>query len=163
MTFNAWQLPGVANKYSVEESIMADKPSPYSYRVKSIVKTIDGDTFDCIMDLGFDVLLEARVRMMGIDTPESRTRDLEEKKFGLLAKDFLSEKLEAEDIIVTTEVDNEKGKFGRILGTVWAEGININQQMIDEHMAVRYHGQAKSDVEAEHLNNRTILQEQGKV
>ena len=142
---------------------MADKPSPYSYRVKSIVKTIDGDTFDCIMDLGFDVLLEARVRMMGIDTPESRTRDLEEKKFGLLAKDFLSEKLEAEDIIVTTEVDNEKGKFGRILGTVWAEGININQQMIDEHMAVRYHGQAKSDIEAEHLNNRTILQEQGKV
>ena len=67
MTFNAWQLPGVANKYSVEESIMSDKPSPYSYRVKSIKKIIDGDTFDCIMDLGFDVLLEARVRMMGID------------------------------------------------------------------------------------------------
>ena len=142
---------------------MADKPSPYSYRVKSIVKTIDGDTFDCIMDLGFDVLLEARVRMMGIDTPESRTRDLEEKKFGLLAKEYLTMKLEAEDIIITTEVDNEKGKFGRILGTVWAEGININEQMIDEHMAVRYHGQAKSDIEAEHLNNRTILQEQGKV
>ena len=75
----------------------------------------------------------------------------------------MSEKLEAEDIIVTTEVDNEKGKFGRILGTVWAEGININQQMIDEHMAVRYHGQAKSDIEAEHLQNRQILQEQGKV
>ena len=142
---------------------MADKPSPYSYRVKSIVKTIDGDTFDCIMDLGFDVLLEARVRMMGIDTPESRTRDLEEKKFGLLAKEYLTMKLEAEDIIITTEVDNEKGKFGRILGTVWAEGININEQMINEHMAVRYHGQAKSDIEAEHLNNRTILQEQGKV
>ena len=142
---------------------MADKPSPYSYRVKSIVKTIDGDTFDCIMDLGFDVLLEARVRMMGIDTPESRTRDLEEKRFGLLAKEYLTMKLEAEDIIITTEVDNEKGKFGRILGTVWAEGININEQMIDEHMAVRYHGQAKSDIEAEHLNNRTILQEQGKV
>ena len=142
---------------------MADKPSPYSYRVKSIVKTIDGDTFDCIMDLGFDVLLEARVRMMGIYTPESRTRDLEEKKFGLLAKEYLTMKLEAEDIIITTEVDNEKGKFGRILGTVWAEGININEQMINEHMAVRYHGQAKSDIEAEHLNNRTILQEQGKV
>ena len=142
---------------------MADKPSPYSYRVKSIVKTIDGDTFDCIMDLGFDVLLESRVRMMGIDTPESRTRDLEEKKFGLLAKEYLTMKLEAEDIIITTEVDNEKGKFGRILGTVWAEGININEQMINEHMAVRYHGQAKSDIEAEHLNNRKILQEQGKV
>ena len=142
---------------------MSDKPSPYSYRVKSIKKVIDGDTFDCIIDLGFDVLLEARVRMMGIDTPESRTRDLEEKKFGLLAKEYLVMKLEAEDIIVTTEVDNEKGKFGRILGWVWADDVNINQQMIDENMAVAYHGQSKDDIEQAHLNNRKILQEQGKV
>lgn len=138
------------------------QPSPYSYRVKSIVKIIDGDTFDCIMDLGFDVLLEARVRMYGIDTPESRTRDLEEKKFGLLAKDWLGNHLN-DDIIISTELDNEKGKFGRVLGTVWAEGININEKMIDEHMAVRYHGQAKSDIENEHLNNRQLLKEQGKV
>ena len=142
---------------------MADKPQPYSYRVKSIVKIIDGDTFDCILDLGFDVLLEARVRMMGIDTPESRTRDLEEKKFGLLAKEYLTEKLATEDLIVTTEVDNEKGKFGRILGWVWANGINVNKQMIDENMAVAYHGQSKDDIEQAHLNNRAILQEQGKV
>ena len=142
---------------------MSDKPSPYSYRVKSIKKIIDGDTFDCIMDLGFDVLLEARVRMMGIDTPESRTRDLEEKKFGLLSKEYLTEKLNTEDIIVTTEVDNEKGKFGRILGWVWCNGVNINNQMIDEHMAVAYHGQSKDDIEQQHLANRTILQEQGKV
>lgn len=142
---------------------MCDKPSPYSYRVKSIKKIIDGDTFDCILDLGFDVLLEARVRMMGIDTPESRTRDLEEKKFGLLAKEYLIMKLEAEDLIVTTEVDNEKGKFGRILGWVWADGVNINQQMIDENMAVAYHGQSKDDIEQAHLDNRKILQEQGKV
>ena len=142
---------------------MSDKPSPYSYRVKSIKKIIDGDTFDCILDLGFDVLLEARVRMMGIDTPESRTRDLEEKKFGLLAKEYLTEKLDTEDIIVTTEVDNEKGKFGRILGWVWCNGVNINNQLIDEHMAVAYHGQSKDDIEQQHLANRTILQEQGKV
>ena len=142
---------------------MCDKPSPYSYRVKSIKKIIDGDTFDCILDLGFDVLLEARVRMMGIDTPESRTRDLVEKKFGLLAKEYLIMKLEAEDLIVTTEVDNEKGKFGRILGWVWADDVNINQQMIDENMAVAYHGQSKDDIEQAHLNNRKILQEQGKV
>tara|TARA_B100000085_G_scaffold122817_1_gene111799 strand:- start:287 stop:634 length:348 start_codon:yes stop_codon:yes gene_type:complete len=115
------------------------------------------------MDLGFDVLLEARVRMMGIDTPESRTRDLEEKKFGLLAKEYLTEKLATEDIIVTTEVDNEKGKFGRILGWVWADGVNVNQNMIDENMAVAYHGQSKDDIEQAHLNNRTILQEQGKI
>lgn len=138
------------------------QPSPYSYRVKSIVKIIDGDTFDCIMDLGFDVLLEARVRMAGIDTPESRTRDLEEKKFGLLAKEWLIEHLN-DDIIISTQLDNEKGKFGRVLGTVWAEGTNINEKMIEEHMAVRYHGQAKSDVEAEHLQNRQILTEQGKI
>ena len=142
---------------------MSDKPSPYSYRVKSIKKVIDGDTFDCILDLGFDVLLEARVRMMGIDTPESRTRDLVEKKFGLLAKEYLIMKLEAEDIIVTTEVDNEKGKFGRILGWVWANGVNINQQMIDENIAVAYHGQSKDDIEQAHLENRKILQEQGKI
>ncbi len=138
------------------------QPSPYSYRVKSIIKIVDGDTFDCIMDLGFDVLLEARVRMYGIDTPESRTRDLEEKKFGLLAKDWLGNHLN-DNIVISTELDNEKGKFGRVLGTVWAEGININEKMIEEHMAVRYHGQAKSDIENEHLKNRQILQEQGKV
>ena len=142
---------------------MADKPQPYSYRVKSIVKIIDGDTFDCIMDLGFDVLLEARVRMMGIDTPESRTRDLEEKKFGLLAKEYLMEKLDGEELIVTTEVDNEKGKFGRILGWVWADGVNINNQMIADHMAVAYEGQSKDDIEQKHLRNREILKEQGKV
>ena len=142
---------------------MSDKPSPYSYRVKSIKKVIDGDTFDCIMDLGFDVLLEARVRMMGMDTPESRTRDLEEKKFGLLAKEYLTMKLEAEDIIVRTEVDIEKGKFGRILGWVWADGVNVNQQMIDENIAVAYHGQSKDDIEQAHLENRKILQEQGKI
>lgn len=138
------------------------QPSPYSYRVKSIVKIIDGDTFDCILDLGFDVLLEARVRMAGIDTPESRTRDLEEKKFGLLAKEWLIAHLN-DDIIISTELDNEKGKFGRVLGTVWAEGTNINEKMIEEHMAVRYHGQAKSDVEVEHMKNRQILTEQGKI
>ena len=142
---------------------MSDKPSPYSYRVKSIKKIIDGDTFDCIMDLGFDVLLEARVRMMGIDTPESRTRDLEEKKFGLLAKEYLIEKLNSKELIVTTEVDNEKGKFGRILGWVWADGVNINNQMIADHMAVAYEGQSKDDIEQKHLRNREILKEQGKV
>ena len=65
--------------------------------------------------------------------------------------------------LVPAELDNEKGKFGRVLGTVWAEGTNINSKMIDEHMAVAYHGQAKSDIEAEHLQNRELLKEQGKI
>tara|TARA_B100001094_G_scaffold301357_1_gene327549 strand:+ start:211 stop:648 length:438 start_codon:yes stop_codon:yes gene_type:complete len=143
---------------------MTDTVTPFAYRVKSIKKIIDGDTFDCILDLGFDVLLEARVRMAGIDTPESRTRDLTEKKFGLASKEYLVEKINnAEDIIVRTELDNEKGKFGRILGTAYLDGVNINQQMIDEHYAVSYHGQSKDDIEAQHIANRQILIEAGAV
>jgi len=141
---------------------LGDK-TDFSYRVKRVTKVVDGDTIDVILDMGFDILFAQRVRLFGIDTPESRTRDLEEKKFGLLAKEYLTEKLDTEDIIVTTEVDNEKGKFGRILGWVWCNGVNINNQMIDEHMAVAYHGQSKDDIEQQHLANRTILQEQGKV
>tara|TARA_B100000900_G_scaffold415140_1_gene443961 strand:- start:493 stop:930 length:438 start_codon:yes stop_codon:yes gene_type:complete len=143
---------------------MAETVTPFAYRVKSIKKIIDGDTFDCILDLGFDVLLEARVRMAGIDTPESRTRDLTEKKFGLASKEYLVEKINnAEDIIVRTELDNEKGKFGRILGTVYLDGVNVNQKMIDEHYAVGYHGQSKDDIESQHLANRTVLIEAGAV
>ena len=131
-------------------------PTDFSYRVNKVTKVVDGDTIDVVIDLGFDIMYKSRVRLFGIDTPESRTRDLEEKKFGLLAKEYLTMKLEAEDIIVRTEVDNEKGKFGRILGWVWADDVNINQQMIDENMAVAYHGQSKDDIEQAHLNNRKI-------
>ena len=133
----------------------------YIYRAK-LDRVVDGDTIDAMIDVGFDIWVKKRIRYMGIDTWESRTRDLEEKKFGLLAKDWLGNHLN-DDIVISTELDNEKGKFGRVLGTVWAEGININEKMIDEHMAVRYHGQAKSDIEDEHLNNRQLLKEQGKV
>ena len=133
-------------------------PSPYSYRVKNIVKIIDGDTFDCILDLGFDVLLEARVRMMGIDTPESRTRDLGEKKYGLMSKDYLKEALKnAEKIVIKTHKGEETGKFGRILGEIFCDGVNINQQMSDVGYAVAYYGQSKDDIEEEHLKNRKIL------
>jgi len=138
------------------------QPTAFNYRVKSIVKIIDGDTFDCVLDLGFDVLLEARVRMMGIDTPESRTRDKEEKVYGLLAKNWLKKHID-KDIIITTHVNNEKGKFGRILGTVWKDGVNINEQMIAEGHAVSYHGQNKDDVQAAHMSNRQLLQERGLV
>lgn len=134
----------------------------FAYQVKSIKKIIDGDTFDCILDLGFDVLLEARVRMAGIDTPESRTRDKVEKKFGLASKTYLKDKMnKAENIIVRTELDNEKGKFGRVLGTVYLDGVNINQQMINEGYAVAYHGQSKDDVEGQHMKNREKLLKEG--
>jgi micrococcal nuclease len=140
------------------------KVTPFAYRVKSMVKIIDGDTFDCILDLGFDVLLEARVRMAGIDTPESRTRDLIEKQFGLASKKYLIERIEAaQDIIVRTELDNEKGKFGRILGTVYLDDVDVNQQMITDGYAVGYHGQSKDDIEGQHLVNRDRLLTENKV
>ena len=138
-------------------------PSLYSYRVKSITKVVDGDTFDCILDLGFDVLLEARVRMLGIDTPESRTSDAEEKVYGLLSKEWLKHNIHGEQIIISTQVDNEKGKFGRILGIVFVDGKNLNEAMIEEHMAVGYHGENKDDVQDQHMKNRQILKEKGLV
>ena len=89
----------------------------FSYRVKEVTKVVDGDTIDVIIDLGFDIMYKSRVRLFGIDTPESRTRDLEEKKFGLLAKEYLKEKLyTAEKIVIKTHKGEETGKFGRILG-----------------------------------------------
>lgn len=138
--------------------------TPFAYVVKSIKKVIDGDTFDCILDLGFDVLLEARVRMAGIDTPESRTRDKVEKTFGLASKKFLKQHIKnAEKIIVRTELDNEKGKFGRILGTVYLDGVNINEKMCADGFAVEYFGQSKDDIEGKHLENRQRLLNEGAV
>lgn len=138
----------------------------YEYRVE-IVKVVDGDTVDVDIDLGFGVWLKKeRVRLFGIDTPESRTRDLVEKKHGLAAKDFLVKEMEeADDVILATNKDAE-GKFGRILGTLigvhsneldGSMRVNINEKMVDFHHAVAYHGQSKDDIEEEHLKNRTLL------
>ena len=135
----------------------------YNFRVKEVTKVVDGDTFDCILDLGFDVLLEGRVRMLGIDTPESRTRDLEEKAYGLLAKDWLYEHIKGEEIIVQTVVDNEKGKFGRILGTVLVDRVDINSKMIEEGHAVAYFGGSKEEIQDKHMANRKKLIREGLV
>jgi micrococcal nuclease len=125
----------------------------YEYRCE-IVKIIDGDTVDVDIDLGFGVWMrKERIRLYGIDTPESRTRDLEEKKYGLAAKEFLTKWLNAGNITLKTHKDAE-GKFGRILGELWYSDININQKMIDEHHAVAYHGQSKDKIEEQHLANR---------
>tara|TARA_R110001606_G_scaffold96378_3_gene213480 strand:- start:1779 stop:2186 length:408 start_codon:yes stop_codon:yes gene_type:complete len=128
----------------------------YEYRVK-IVKVVDGDTVDVDIDLGFGTWLKKqRVRLYGIDTPESRTRDLEEKKFGLMAKKFLKEKL-SNGAILKTHKDG-KGKFGRILGefiTIEDEArVNVNELLITENHAVAYHGQSKEDIAEQHLKNR---------
>tara|TARA_R110000751_G_scaffold123081_1_gene223833 strand:- start:594 stop:965 length:372 start_codon:yes stop_codon:yes gene_type:complete len=119
----------------------------YNYKIKSVDHIVDGDTFDCTVDLGFNISHKIRVRMYGINTPESRTRDLEEKKRGLESKKRLIELLEHHegDLVLQT---NKKGKYGRYLGTVFAdenagdgeEQKNINRQLIDEGYAVEYFG-----------------------
>ena len=128
----------------------------YEYKCK-LVKVVDGDTIDVDIDLGFGVWLrKQRIRLYGIDTPESRTRDLEEKKYGLAAKSFLVKWSGAGELTIKTHKD-AKGKFGRILGELWTFKTNINQKMIDEHHAVKYHGQSKQDIEEEHIKNRALV------
>ena len=113
----------------------------YEYRAK-VTRIIDGDTIDVDVDLGFDVWLKNRVRMYGMDTPESRTRDKEEKYRGLLSKEYLKEALKGpKEVILKTKKGEETGKFGRILAEVWVDGVNINKKMISEGYAVAYHGQ----------------------
>jgi micrococcal nuclease len=132
----------------------------YRYKV-SVTRVVDGDTVDVDIDLGFGMIYKKqRVRMKGIDTPESRTRDLEEKKFGLASKEFLKEQLKDQEIEL---VSHDKGKFGRILGELFvgSSAYSINRIMIDNHHAVPYDGQSKEDIEANHLKNRTHLTESG--
>ena len=134
----------------------------YRYKV-SVVKVVDGDTIDVDIDLGFGMTYKKqRVRMLGIDTPESRTRDLVEKKFGKASKAHLKGILESGSIEL---VSHDKGKFGRILGELFLgdSSYSINRQMIDEHHAVAYTGGNKDDVDAQHMANREILIEQGVV
>ena len=134
----------------------------YRYKV-SVVKVVDGDTVDVNIDLGFGMSYKKqRVRMLGIDTPESRTRDLVEKKFGKASKKHLKDILEQGGIQL---VSHDKGKFGRILGELFIgdSSYSINQQMIDEHHAVAYTGGNKEEIEKCHLANREILIEQGVV
>ena len=129
----------------------------YQYKAK-ITRIIDGDTVDCDIDLGFKVILaKQRIRLYGIDTPESRTRDKVEKKYGLLAKKYLVDFIEAEDYQITLETakGSGRGKFGRILGKIINKyGHCANDLMCQEGHAVPYHGQSKDDIAAEHIENR---------
>ena len=129
----------------------------YEYRCK-ILKVIDGDTVDVDIDLGFGVWMhKERVRLFGIDTPESRTRDKEEKKYGLLSKKFIQERYPVGSNAILITHKDATGKFGRILGELKYNNTTINKKMILEGYAVAYHGQSKEDVEAEHLKNRKKL------
>ena len=130
----------------------------------TIVKVIDGDTVDVDIDLGFGVWLKKqRIRLYGIDTPESRTRDLEEKKYGLVAKAFVLAHLPLGSTRTLTTVQDKTGKYGRILGKFKAYDsdldawVNMNQWMIVKHLAVEYHGQSKEDIAEQHIKNRSLV------
>jgi len=132
-----------------------------------ILKVIDGDTVDVDIDLGFGIILtDERVRIMGIDTPESRTRDDVEKIFGLASKERLKELLKEEAILITKDNkhgEDMKGKFGRILGDFRVGGKTVTEILIEEGHAVKYHGQSKDDIQDAHLENRNRLIAEGKV
>ena len=124
------------------QQVLSD-PRPYVYKCE-LDRVIDGDTVDVHVKLGFDVMLrKQRVRLAGIDTPESRTRDLEEKKLGLEAKALLSEFCSEGFVLHSLG----KGKYGRILGVLYdTHGESINQKLIDAGLAVEYWGGTKTKV-----------------
>jgi micrococcal nuclease len=133
----------------------------HEYRAK-VTKIIDGDTIKCDIDLGFSTILSNQtVRLFGIDTPESRTRDTEEKFYGKLATRFLKDQCKKGSCITLRTYLDKKGKYGRILGEIIIDGVNVNQLMVEEHMAVEYHGQSKIDIHKGHMFNRQVLNRAG--
>ena len=155
-----------------------EEPCEFIYRIKAVTKVVDGDTVDCVFDLGFDVMFHSRVRLLGIDTPESRTRHKNEKIYGKLSKKKLKEwvhwAVESDrddiDIELRCPEEDSRGKFGRILGELWVHcgeedhqyygWTNVNKWMCESGYAVGYTGQNKDDVKDEHWKNRQLLAEQ---
>jgi micrococcal nuclease len=138
----------------------------YQYKCK-IIKVLDGDTVDIDLDLGFKIILaNQRVRMAGVDTPESRTTIAEEKIRGQLSKKKLAEKLPVGSwqIIETQKPDSNDDKFGRILGVfILEDGTRVNDWLIQNNYAVPYKGENKELTQAEHQANKKILIERGEL
>jgi len=124
----------------------------FEYYVKKVTKVVDGDTIDVDIDLGFDISFTSRVRLAGIDTPESRTTDKAEKALGLESKEYLSKHLkDAKSVVINTEKMNSTEKFGRILGWIYVNGdtVSLNDMMINDGYAWGYMGETKvKDFEA---------------
>ena len=130
--------------------IPPSRKSCYNFRVVKINRVVDGDTIDVTIDLGFDLMKKERVRVAGVDTPEKRTRDLEEKALGIDATNWLKEKLEGaikgdDELIIRTELKGGVGKYGRLLGWLYVgDGVvSLNEQMITEGYAWEYDGGTK--------------------
>ena len=130
--------------------IPPSRKSCYNFRVTKIKKVLDGDTIDVVIDLGFDLAKTERVRIAGVDTPEKRTRNLEEKALGLDATNWLKEKLNQtikgeDELVVRTELVGGVGKYGRLLGWLYVgdSDVSLNEQMIEEGYAWPYDGGTK--------------------
>ena len=126
------------------------RKSCYNFRVIEINRVVDGDTIDVTIDLGFDLYKKERVRVAGVDTPEKRTRNLEEKELGIDATEWLKAKLEGavagdDDLVIRTELDGGVGKYGRLLGWLYIgdSELSLNEQMITEGYAHPYDGGTK--------------------
>ena len=126
------------------------RKSCYNFRVTEITKVVDGDTIDVVIDLGFDIYKHERVRIAGIDTPEKRTRDLEEKALGLDATDWMKKNLEEtlegdEELTIRTELVGGMGKYGRLRGWLYVgdDDVSLNEKMITEGYAWAYDGGTK--------------------
>ena len=126
------------------------RKSCYNFRVTSIDKVLDGDTIDVTIDLGFELFKKERVRIAGVDTPEKRTRNLEEKALGLDATNWLKEKLDTtiagdDELVIRTELRGGVGKYGRLLGWLYVgeHNLSLNEQMITEGYAWEYDGGTK--------------------
>ena len=135
---------------------MSETKDPYIYRIRTISKVVDGDTIDADIDLGFDISLSKRIRLAGIDTPESRTTNVKEKAMGLESKEWLKKTLEgAKDILIKTELPDSTEKYGRIIGHLFINGqeTSLNNQMIAEGYALAYDGGTK-DMDLELLLSR---------
>ena len=133
----------------------------HEYKAK-IKRFVDGDTVDVDIDLGFGIVLaKQRIRLYGIDTPESRTRDKEEKFYGKLAAQFLKDQCKKGSCFTLKTHLDMKGKYGRILGEIIVDGVNINQLMIEEYIAVEYDGRSKEELQLEHQVNRMNLKRKG--
>lgn len=118
----------------------------YEYNIKKVTKVVDGDTIDVDIDLGFNISYSQRVRLAGIDTPESRTKDAREKALGLEVKDKIKKAIEsAKTVIIKTELPDSTEKYGRILGWVYLDGAakSLNEQLIEEGYAWGYMGETK--------------------
>jgi micrococcal nuclease len=118
----------------------------YEYYVRKVENVVDGDTIDVLIDLGFDILFQSRVRLAGIDTPESRTKDLAEKALGLESKEYLKKAIkDAKSVVIKTEKMDSSEKYGRILGWVYINGDteSLNDKMINDGYAWGYMGDTK--------------------